>query len=191
MELEKDANIRKSASTFETVLGKITSVCLIAGGMVVFLMAVITTYGATRRYLFHSPDNNAYLFSCVLMVGCVVLSIAHIQFSKRNITVDYVSKYLPRAVRDWVKNVGGPVLGLIFCITLVWKSWDEAWFAMRSGEHTLTLFAIPTYPMRFSVVFGAGLLCLVLVVQMLSFLVPRLRRTNELSKTEEKTVPDI
>jgi TRAP-type C4-dicarboxylate transport system permease small subunit len=184
MESEKNAN-KKSASSIDAILGKITSVCLIIGGMMIFVMAVVTTYGATRRYLFHSPDNNAYLISITMMLGCVVFSFAHIQYLKKNITVDYVSRYLPKAVRDWLQNVGGPVLGLVFCITLVWKSWDNAWFAMETGESTLTLFAIPTYPLRFSIVFGTGLLCLVLLVQMLRFLISRFRRTTEIFEAKE------
>jgi TRAP-type C4-dicarboxylate transport system permease small subunit len=186
MEPKKNAKNTKSASSFETILGKITSVCLIIAGLTVVLMSLVTTYGVARRYMFHSPDNNAYLFSCVFMVGCVVFAIAHIQFEKKNIWVDYISKFFPRVVQDWLQGFCAPVLGLVFCVILTWQSWDQAWFALESEEHTLTLLAIPTYPMRFSVVFGAGLLCLVLLTQMVRFLVSRLRRLRELSIAKEK-----
>jgi TRAP-type C4-dicarboxylate transport system permease small subunit len=186
MEPKSTKNTR-SASSFETILGKITSVSLIIAGLMVVLMSLITTYSVTRRYLLHSPDNNAYLFSCVLMVGCVTFAIAHIQFEKKNIWVDYISKFFPKVVQDWLQGVCAPVLGLVFCVILTWQSWDQAWFAIESGERTLTLLAIPTYPMRFSVVFGSGLLCLVLLTQLLRFLVSQLKRPRELTIAKQKT----
>jgi TRAP-type C4-dicarboxylate transport system permease small subunit len=190
MEQARGENPRKPFARFETILGKITSVCLIAAGLMVVLMALFTTYAVVRRYLFHSPDNNAYLFSCALMLGCVVFAVAHLQYEKKNIWVDYVSKFFPKVVQDWLQGAGGPVLGLVFCVILTWKSWDNAWFAMKTGEVTLTLLAMPTYPLRFSVAFGAGLLCVVLATQLLSFLVSRLKHTYEPPETKEKIEPN-
>jgi TRAP-type C4-dicarboxylate transport system permease small subunit len=166
MEPEKDANVRRPASPLEKILEKVSSFCFIAAGMMVVVMAIVTTYGAARRYLFHSPDNNAYLISCILMLGCVAFSVAHIQTLKKHITVDYVSQHLPARIREVLLNIVGPILGLVFCVPFVWKSWGNAWFAMQSGERTLTLFQIPTFPLQFSIPFGAGLLSLVLLAQL-------------------------
>ena len=160
----------KTGQFLGRLLDRITNGFLVAAGVTVLLMAVFTTYGVIRRYVFHSPDNNAYLFTSILMLGCAIFAIAHIQRLGKNITVDYLSQRLPQRVRGFIVNVGAPILGLVFCVPLVWKSWENAWFAMETGQRTQTLLRIPTFPMHMAIPVCAGLLCLVLIAQMLRYL---------------------
>ena len=169
MASEGPSGLDKTGQFLGRLLDRITNGCLVAAGTMVFLMAVITTYGVIRRYVFHSPDNNAYLFTSILMLGCAIFAIAHIQRLGKNITVDYLSQRLPQRVRGFIVNVIGPLLGLVFCVPLVWKSWENAWFAMETGQRTLTMLRIPTFPMQMAVPVCAGLLCLVLIAQMLRY----------------------
>lgn len=150
-------------------LDRVTSVCLVIAGVMIALMALITTYSVIRRYVFHSPDNTAILFSCIMMLGCVIFAFAHIERLKKNITVDYLSQYIPRKVREPLLKVGGPLLGLIFCVTLTLRSWDNAWFALQGGQKTITLLVIPTFPLQMAIPFCTGLLCLVLIVDMVRY----------------------
>jgi TRAP-type C4-dicarboxylate transport system permease small subunit len=166
---EEPTRVVKTGQFLGHLLDRITNGFLVAAGAMIFIMAVVTTYGVIRRYLFHSPDNNAYLFTCILMLGCAIFALAHIQRLGKNITVDYLSQRLPRRVRGFVINVVGPVLGLVFCVPLVWKSWENAWFAMETGQRTITILRIPTFPMQMAIPVCAGLLCLVLIAQMLRY----------------------
>ena len=167
MASEGPSGLDKTGQFLGRLLDRITNGCLVAAGAMILVMAVFTTYGVIRRYVFHSPDNNAYLFTSILMLGLAIFAIAHIQRLGKNITVDYLSQRLPRKVRGFIINVGGPVLGLVFCVPLVWKSWENAWFAMETGQRTITMLAIPTFPMQMAIPVCAGLLCLVLIAQML------------------------
>src|SRR5512136_1857486 len=110
--------------SLKKVMDVLTNALMIISGAMIFLMSVVTAYSVVRRYIFHSPDDNAYLMVCILMLGCVIFSLAYIQWTKQNITVDYFSHRLPRLGREILANVIGPIMGLIFCITIVWKSWD-------------------------------------------------------------------
>ncbi len=161
----------KPLQSLNKVLDILTNILMIISGTLIFLMSLVTAYSVARRYVFHSPDDTAYLLVCIMMLGCVIFSLANIQWKKQNITVDFFSQRLPRIGREILANIIGPILGLIFCVTIVWKSWDNAWFAFKTNQETLTTLTIPTYPLQMAIPVTVGLLCLVLVVQMLSYLV--------------------
>ena len=150
-------------------LDRITSSCLIIAGAMIALMALITTYSVVRRYIFHSPDSTAILFSSIMMLGCVIFAIAHIARLKKNITVDYISKYIPRIVRGLLLEVGGPLLGLIFGVILTLRNWDIALFALQTGQKTDSLPVIPTFPLQMAIPFCTALLCLVLIADVVRY----------------------
>jgi TRAP-type C4-dicarboxylate transport system permease small subunit len=143
---------------------------IIAGGTIV-LMTFVTTYGVIRRYIFHTPDDTIILASCILMLGCIVFTFAEVERLKRNISVDFLSRYIPRVIRGPLLNIGGPLMGLIFLVILVWRNWVEALFALQSSEKTNTMIAIPTFPFRLLIVFGAALLCLVLIFDLVRYVI--------------------
>jgi TRAP-type C4-dicarboxylate transport system permease small subunit len=141
-------------------------------------MAIITTYGVVRRYVFHNADNNAYLAICTLTLICVVLSWAEIQRLHRHIVVDYLSHRFPPTVKEVLHNLLAPILGLLFCGTLAWKSWTSAAFSARVGEHTITNIRVPVVYLKAFIVAGVMLLCLVLLVELISYLALLLRRVT-------------
>jgi TRAP-type C4-dicarboxylate transport system permease small subunit len=121
------------------------------------------------RYIFRNPDPYAYEIIYILMLACVVFSIAHTQRLGRHLRIDILDRYFPEAVQGVLLNIVGPIVGLIFCIPLVWKTWEKAWFALQSGQTTGTT-GIPTFPMMVAIPVGVGLLCLVLIAQILRYL---------------------
>jgi TRAP-type C4-dicarboxylate transport system permease small subunit len=161
-------------------LGHITSICLVIAGAAIALMALITTYSVVRRYIFHSPDSSAILISCIMMVACVIFAIAHIERLKKNITVDYISQYIPRKIREPLLRVSGPLLGLILGITLTLRTWDNALFALQIGQKTDTLPAIPTFPLQIAIPCCTGLLCLVLIADLVRYLTSLKGKTSRL-----------
>ena len=165
----RPTGLEKTGQKLGHLLDRITSGFLVAAGVMILVMAVITTYGVIMRYVFNNPSNNAYLFILILMLGCAIFGLAHIQRLGKNITVDYLSQRLPLKIRGFIINIIGPILGLGFCVPLVWKTWENAWFAMEIGQRTLTMWAIPTFPMQMAIPVCAGLLCLVLIAQMLRY----------------------
>jgi TRAP-type mannitol/chloroaromatic compound transport system permease small subunit len=137
----------------------------------VIIMSLVTTYGVLRRYLFNSPDNNAYLTICVVTLFFAVFSWAEIQRQKKHIVVDYFSNRFSHKTKDILEYVIAPVLGLLFCGVLVWKNWSSALFSFEISEHTTTVIAIPVYPLKFIITFGCVLICLVLLSQMINYFV--------------------
>jgi len=152
-----------------SLLDRITRLSWLFTGALIVLMAFVTVYGVVMRYIFKNPDPFAYEISYICMLACVVFSIAHTQRLGRHLRIDILDRYLSETVRGIILDIVGPIVGLIFCIPLVWKTWEQAWFALQSGQTTGTT-GIPTFPMMVAIPVGVGLLCLVLIAQILRYL---------------------
>jgi TRAP-type mannitol/chloroaromatic compound transport system permease small subunit len=103
------------------------------------------------------------------MLSCVVFSLAYTQKLGRHLRIDILDRYYSETVREILNNILVPLVGLTFCIPIVWKTWEKALFAFQSGQMSGTT-GIPVAPMMFTIPIGTGLLCLILVAQILSYL---------------------
>jgi C4-dicarboxylate transporter DctQ subunit len=154
----------------DSLLERITRLCWLFTGALIVLMAFVTGYGVAMRYIFRNPDPYAYEISYILMLACIVFSLAHTQRLGRHLRIDIFDRFFSKTVRGIIVNVASPIVGLVFCIPLVWKSWDQAWFALQSGQTTSTT-GLPTFPIMIAIPIGVGLLCLVLIFQIVRYFV--------------------
>jgi len=138
-------------------------------GALITLMAFVTGYGVFTRYVLRDPDPYTYEIASILMLACVVFAIAHTQKLGRHLRIDLLDRSLPARLRLILLNVIGPSIGLVFCAVLTWKTWETAWSALETGEVTRGIWVIPTFPIRIIIPIGTGLLCLVLLNQILRY----------------------
>jgi TRAP-type mannitol/chloroaromatic compound transport system permease small subunit len=136
-------------------------------GALITLMAFVTGYGVFTRYVLRNPNPYTYEIDSILMLACVVFAVAHTQKLGRHLRIDLLDRSLPETLRAILLNVIGPVVGLIFCVVITWKTWETAWSALQNGEVTRGTWVIPTFPIRMMVPLGFGFLCLVLLAQIL------------------------
>ena len=170
MSSERTVVKQPTASLANRLFDRITYGLLVLAGSFSVLMALSVTYGVIRRYFFRSPDDNVYLIIYLLMLCVAMLSFPQTQRMNRHITVDFVSSRLPPLARGIILNVIGPLMGLVFCGIIVWMTWNNSIFAFKTGETTILNTDIPAWPLKMIVPFGAGLMCLVMLVQMLRYL---------------------
>jgi TRAP-type C4-dicarboxylate transport system permease small subunit len=173
--------IEKIIKYIGSLLDKATCSLWLCAGVLITLMAFVTGYGVIMRYIFKNPDPYAYEITYILMLSCVMFSLAHTQRLNRHLKIDIMDRYFSEGIREFIANIIGPVVGLIFCIPLIMKTWDKALFALESGQTSGTT-GILVFPMMFLIPIGSGLLGLVLVAQMLRYLFS-LRNKN---KPQEK-----
>jgi TRAP-type C4-dicarboxylate transport system permease small subunit len=150
-------------------------------GALITLMAFVTGYGVFTRYVLRNPDPYTYEIDSILMLACVVFAIAYTQKLGRHLRIDLLDRSLPETYRLVLLNVIGPTIGLIFCAVLTWKTWETAWSALQTGEVTRGTWVIPTFPIRIIVPIGTGLLCLVLLNQILRYIASP-KGTNQTNK---------
>ena len=136
-------------------------------GIITMLMALVTTFGVVMRYAFNSPEHYSYEIGIFCLISSVSLSLAYIQRKGRNLRVDFVSNYFPAKVQSALLNIFVPIVALFYLVLLVWKSWGDAWYSLSIGERTYSAWAPAVGPMKLLVPIGAGLLCIVLVSQLI------------------------
>jgi TRAP-type C4-dicarboxylate transport system permease small subunit len=153
-----------------SLLDRITHLTWLLAGALIVLMSFVVGYGVFTRYVLKNPDPYTYDITCIIMLVCVVFTFAHTQRLDRHLRIDLMDRYFPESVRGILHNIVTPIVGLVFCGVLTWKSWEDAWLALQGSQVTRGVLVIPTFPIKITVTIGAGLLCLVLIAQMLRYL---------------------
>jgi TRAP-type mannitol/chloroaromatic compound transport system permease small subunit len=105
------------------------------------------------------------------MLLVALAPLAGVQMARQHITVDFIGGSLPKIVREIIANLIGPLMGLVFCGAIVYTSWNEAMYALQVKQQTIAAASIPTFPFKILVPIFAGLICLVLIVQIIGYLV--------------------
>jgi TRAP-type C4-dicarboxylate transport system permease small subunit len=152
----------------EQIIERASRIFLVLSGVLILLMSLLTSYGVIRRYAFDNPEPYSYEFNMMFLVLCFVLAVPAVDRLSRHIRVDIIPTHLPQRAQDILLNIVGPIIGLVFCVVLVWKGWTDAWYALQIGQKSSSAWAAPLFPTKIIIPIGYGLLCLVLVARLWS-----------------------
>ena len=141
----------------------ITNFLLLFSGILVLLMAWLQTYGVVKRYAFHSPDPTAYELSTMFLLFCGVLAVSGVEKLNQHVRNDLIASRFSTTVRIVLINTVFPVLALVFCAVLTWKSLDNALYALQISQTSQSPWALPLGPIKLVIPFGYTLLCIVLI----------------------------
>jgi TRAP-type mannitol/chloroaromatic compound transport system permease small subunit len=159
-----------SVGRVNAILNRVTNALIIITGAAILIMSLVYTYGSLKRYIFIAPDPYAYLGVSILMLIVALMPLAGVQMMKQHITVDFLGSYFPKVVQEIIKNILGPLMGLVFCAAIAYTSWNEAMYSFQVSQHTIAAASIPTFPFKILVPIFSSLICLVLVAQIVGFL---------------------
>lgn len=163
----------------DSLFERITRVLWLFSGAAIVLMAFVVGYGAFTRYALRNPDPYSYGITCILMLACVMFSIPYTQRLGRHLRIDLLDHFFSVKVRGILLNIAAPFVGLIFCSVLAWKSWDAAMFALKISQITTSALTVPTFPLRIMITICIGILCLLLLMQILRHLALLLKDHKE------------
>jgi TRAP-type mannitol/chloroaromatic compound transport system permease small subunit len=168
-------------------MGSVTNVLLLLSGILVMLMAWLQTYGVVKRYAFHAPDPLAYEFSTMFMLFCGVLAVAGVEKLDMNVRNDIVASRFPKKLKLVLINTVFPVMGLVFVAVLIWKSMDNALYALQISQVSQSPWAIPLAPIKFVIPVGYILLAIVLIWKFFEgiLLLRSFKETEETEKREQ------
>jgi len=173
---------KKFIQTLDRIIERAGYIALFISGVLIFIMAWLSTYGVTRRYALNIPESYSYELSTIFLVACVVFAIAGVQRLGRQLRVDFISIRLSEGVQDFLLNIVGPILALFYVVIVTWQSWGAAWYSMEVGEVSQSVWREPWWPTKMAVPVGVGLLCLVLVAQLgrgITTLIQRIKKGRE------------
>ena len=174
--------VKRVIQILDRIIERASNIALLVSGILILVMAWLSTYGVTRRYALNDPEPYSYEISTIFLLACVVLAIAGVQVLGRQLRVDFVANRFPEGVQDILLNVVVPVLALFYVVILTWQSWDTAWYSLQIGETSQSAWEEPLWPTKMTVPVGAGLLCLVLLAQLsrgVASFIRRVRKTRE------------
>jgi TRAP-type C4-dicarboxylate transport system permease small subunit len=158
---------KKAVETLDKILERVAYYAIYVAGIITLLMAMATTYGVVMRYAFNRPEHFTYEISIFCLISSVAFAIPYIQRQGRNLRVDFISNRFSPKVQAALLNIFVPLIALFYLVLLVQQSWKDAWYSIGIGDRTYSAWAPPVGPMKLFVPIGAGLLCLVLILQLI------------------------
>jgi TRAP-type C4-dicarboxylate transport system permease small subunit len=151
----------------DRILERVSKLFVVLSGIMILLMAFTATYGVLRRYLFNSPEPYSYELSTMFLLWTFVLAIAHLEKLDGHLRVDFLVVLLPERLRLFLLNVISPLLGLVFCSVLTWEGFKVAFYSLEIGERSMSIWAVPLFPIKIIIPLGYGLLCAVLILKII------------------------
>ena len=116
---------------------------------------------------FNHPVLGAFEITESTMVLIVFGGLAYAQIRHRHLRVELFYIWAGRKMRSTMDIIAA-LSGIIFFSLLTWQGWNEALFSLARSEATTGLVRLPLFPARFSLVFGAALLNIVLILDLIS-----------------------
>ena len=144
-------------------IGSVSQLLLIVSGVLILLMAWLQTYGVVKRYMFNAHDPLAYELSTMFLLFCGVLAVAGVEKLDQHVRNDIVASRFPSMMRLIVISIIFPLLALVFCGVLTWKSLGNALYALDIGQVSQSTWKLPLAPIKLVIPFGYTLLCLILI----------------------------
>ncbi len=131
-------------------------------------MMFLTVSDVFLRYVFNWPVRGTFELTEFMMLVVIWLGVAYTAIKKGHVAIDVLVKHFPRRIQTTIDSIG-----YFFCLSIAfliaWRGVIRVHALWSSGEASSVLH-IPSFPFEIVLVFGSGLLCLVLLVQFLESL---------------------
>jgi len=158
---------REFINKSDRVIERVSNAFTVLSGVLIVLMAFLASYGVIRRYIFESPEPYSYELSMMFLLWTFVLALAYLEKLDGHLRVDFFVILLPKRIRAFLLSVVGPVAGFIFCAVLTWEGWIVAMYSLETGEKSMSIWAVPLFPVKIVIPIGYGLLCIVLLLKII------------------------
>ncbi len=142
--------------------------------MAIFAMMSLTCVDVFLRYFFSKPISGTYEIVALLGAVAVSFAMAHTLAERGHVAVSLVVQLFPKRRQAVIECIIS-IFGIMLFGLIAWQSVLYGMDCQRAGEVSLTL-ELPFYPIIYGVALGAGVICLVLLVDL----------TNAIAKLKDK-----
>jgi len=156
----------KAKQKLDVWIERVNQGFVVFAGSLIVIMAFLSTYGSIRRYAFNSPEPVSYEFSKMFLLLSFVLAIAAVERQNRFLRCDLLLERVPENVRNLISNIISPILGITFFGIITWISFGDALRALEIGQHSLSTWPVPLFPVKLFIPIGYGFLCFILVIRL-------------------------
>lgn len=134
-------------------------------GLAVLLMMFHVMVDVLGKYLFNAPlPGTAEVVAAYYMIGAVFLPLAWVEVSGGSIVVEVIYEKVPERAQK-VMLILADVVSAIYYSVLAWFSWGVAVHAWRINETVDGIWRVTTWPAKFLLPFGFGLVVVVLLMR--------------------------
>ena len=137
--------------------------------LAIFSMMALTCADVFLRYFFRKPIPGTYEIVALLGAVAVSFAMAHTLVEKGHVAVSLIVQMFPKRLQGIVE-IFISIFGIILFGLIAWQSILYGVDCQRSGEVSMTL-QLPFYPIIYGVALGAGVVCLVLLVDLANAIV--------------------
>jgi len=135
----------------------------------IFSMMALTSADVFLRYFFRKPIPGTYEIVALLGAVAVSFAMAHTLAEKGHVAVSLIVQMFPKRLQGIVESFIS-IFGIILFGLITWQSVLYGIDCQRAGEVSMTL-QLPFYPIIYGVALGAGVVCLVLLVDLANAIV--------------------
>lgn len=143
---------------FVNILGLFSYVLSRLGCVALFAMMCLTVVDVVARYVFNSPILGAFEITEFMILVMVFSFLGYAQAQKAHVTVDILYDRFPATVRKTIR-IFNYIISFIVILIVCWMGFEKAVETFQTGERPLNL-AVPNYPFVFFLSFGAMVLCI-------------------------------
>ncbi len=137
--------------------------------MAIFAMMALTCVDVFLRYFFRKPIPGTYEIVALLGAVAVSFAMAHTLAEKGHVAVSLIVQLFPKRIQGIIESIIS-IFGIILFALIAWQSVLYGVDCQRVGEVSMTL-QLPFYPIIYGVALGAGVVCLVLLVDLANAIV--------------------
>ena len=166
--------LKRSVHSLERPVKRISRVTNSVGVGILMVMMFLTAGDVCLRYFFSRPIQGAYELNEFMLVVVVFFGLAHTAVEGGHVSVGLVVSRLPQRSQAFFEVITN-LLGLVLFVLITWRALVQTMILWESNARSGVL-SIPSAPFQLIVAFGSGVLCLVLLLNVLNSLVKGLSK---------------
>jgi TRAP-type C4-dicarboxylate transport system permease small subunit len=143
----------------------------------IFFIALWMGVDVIGRTAFNHPIAGTPELVKSLLPAIVFLSFAYTLRQKRHVNVEIIINKLPNFARCIFELLNNFLGFFIFCV-IAFASWGPAWSGWLIKEYEGVQLKVPVYPVRFIIVFGAGIFAVQYLINMIENIREMVRNRN-------------
>lgn len=155
--------VKNTLATVFRLWNRLVSSLGLLGGLLIVVIAGLSTWNITSRYIMRSPVVWVDEICEYLLLICVFLTLPLSWREDQHVRVDVLYRRWGKKWRSRA-NLLFSFWAFIFCASLTWYGFLQARYAVIQGETSVTASSIATYPVLAFIPIGSFLLCIQIVI---------------------------
>lgn len=136
-----------------------------ASASLIFVFMLLMVYEVIARYFFESPTIWVHEICGFIFAAYIALTGGWVFLEKGHVAVDIIYQHFSSRAKV-IADIAVSITGFFMFTILFWQGYKFAWHAIKTNQHSHTLFAPPMWPVKILIPIGALLFLMQLTVNL-------------------------